>query len=373
MSQRPVVGVVVLAAGRSTRLGQPKQLLPVDGRPLLQRTLDAVARSKLSPKILVLGGYADQIREQVDTSGFETVINPSFADGQATSLHAGLRALPPSIDGAVVAIGDQPILPPGLLDALADTFDPELHLGARPRYTNGFGSPALIGARLFPEIFALGGDTGGREVFSRHVPEIAVLEIPDRPIPRDVDTWEDYESLLREWSSLGGVDPPRFCQRCGAHLVVTQRFGQLRPNCPSCGYVVFYDPKVAVAVIVEIDGAVVLQQRAADPGQGKWTFPAGFVDRGEAVEDAARREVSEEVGLVIDQLRLVGVYSEAGDPVTLVVYASEVSHQRPVVGDETIDVGMFKPDDLPELAFPRDRRILDDWRRSRRSNAAGPS
>jgi ADP-ribose pyrophosphatase YjhB (NUDIX family) len=135
----------------------------------------------------------------------------------------------------------------------------------------------------------------------------------------------------------------------------------LRPVCPQCRLTYFYDPKLVVAVIVEIDGRIVMQQRAVDPGAGKWSFPSGFVDRGEDVVAAAKREVFEEVGIRVGDLDVVGVYSESGETVALAVFATRAGGQLPSAGDETMAVMLAVPEELPELAFPRDRRLVEDW------------
>src|SRR5690606_17102086 len=128
------IAAIVLAAGTSSRLGQPKQLLPVDGQPLLSRTLDVVRASTLQPRVLVLGGYADQIDRQVRHDDLSVVFNPTYQQGQSTSLAAGLAALPISVEGAVIVLGDQPLATPWLLDDLAERFDPATHVAVRPRY-----------------------------------------------------------------------------------------------------------------------------------------------------------------------------------------------------------------------------------------------
>ena len=355
------IAAIVLAAGTSSRLGQPKQLLPVDGQPLLSRTLDVVRASTLQPRVLVLGGYADQIDRQVRHDDLSVVFNPDYQQGQSTSLAAGLAALPISVEGAVIVLGDQPLVTPWLLDDLAERFDPATHVAVRPRYADGPGNPVLLGRALFEELLQLTGDVGARDVLKRHQDRIAEVDCSSRNAPRDVDTLEDYAAFLKDWSSSGAPDVPRYCLRCGSGVEFQHRYARLRPVCPQCGFVYFYDPKVTVAVIIEIDGKIVMHQRAGDPGAGKWTFPSGFVDRGEIVIDAARREVFEEVGLEVDDLQLMDVYSAPGETVVLIVFHTSLSGQLPIAGDETTDVRLFTPDDLPELAFPRDRQIVDDW------------
>jgi molybdenum cofactor cytidylyltransferase len=358
---RPKVALAVLAAGSSTRLGQPKQLLDVDGQPLLTRTLDAGRRSRLEPKLLILGHAADQIQSQVTTHDYQVIENTHAHTGQASSLKAALRALPDDAAGVVIALGDQPLVPPGLLDRLADAFNPETDAAVRPQYADGPGNPLLLGRSLFAELCELIGDVGARDVLRANAARVRSIDEGAVPTPRDVDTWDDYAALLRNWTSLGGPEVPAYCQRCGSPVGQRELYGRLRPHCPSCAFTYFYDPKLATAVIVEIDGRIVMQRRAVDPGAGKWSLPSGFVDRGEVVTEAAAREVFEEVGLIVQELQSIGFYSEPGATVTLAVFAAGASGQQPVAGDETSEVMLAEPEALPELAFPRDERIIADW------------
>jgi mutator protein MutT len=124
----------------------------------------------------------------------------------------------------------------------------------------------------------------------------------------------------------------------------------------------YFDPKLAVAVVIERDGRLLFGRRG--PGTrapGLWSFPAGFVERGEQVEDAAVREVREEVGLEVTLGRLLGLYSATGETVVLVVYLAETAVGTAVASDDLVDVGWFAPSDLPELAFPHDERIVAVW------------
>jgi ADP-ribose pyrophosphatase YjhB (NUDIX family)/ribonuclease HI len=155
-----------------------------------------------------------------------------------------------------------------------------------------------------------------------------------------------------------------FCQRCGARMLERLVDHRPRPVCPKCGWTLFLDPKVAVAAVLELDGGVLLCRRAIEPGLGKWSFPAGFVDRGEELRAALRREVVEETGLTPELGRLVGVYSETGNPVVLIVFAGR-AEGVPRPSAEASELRVFPPDEPPELAFGHDRQVLADWRRDR--------
>jgi 8-oxo-dGTP diphosphatase len=156
---------------------------------------------------------------------------------------------------------------------------------------------------------------------------------------------------------------PRFCPACGGELRTTEVEGHHRPVCDVCSFVYYLDPKVAVAAIVPYGDGIVLGRRATDPGLGAWSFPSGYVDRGEVVEEAAAREVAEEVGLSVVIEGLVGLYSTAGEPVIVAVFAARVVGGELKAGHEMSEVGVFPPHQLPRMAFTHDRRIMADWAR----------
>ncbi len=154
----------------------------------------------------------------------------------------------------------------------------------------------------------------------------------------------------------------RYCPECGAELSERVVHGRPRPACPRCRFVHYANPKVAVGVIVARDGQVLLCRRDIDPGRGLWSFPSGYVDAGEPVKVAARREVLEETGLEVEIDRLVGVYDSPNRPVVYIVYAGRIVGGELRAREEVQEVGYFGLEALPELAFEHDGRILADWR-----------
>jgi 8-oxo-dGTP diphosphatase len=161
-----------------------------------------------------------------------------------------------------------------------------------------------------------------------------------------------------------------YCQRCGNSTEPREIDGRTRPVCVACGAVTWIDPKLAVAVVIERDGRVLLGRRGEGVREpGKWSLPAGFVERGEIVEHAAIREIAEEIGLEITVGPVLGVWSESGEPVVLVVYPALTALGEPEAADDVAEIGWFSPDDLPELAFPHDTEILSAWERWRAMRA----
>jgi ADP-ribose pyrophosphatase YjhB (NUDIX family) len=152
-----------------------------------------------------------------------------------------------------------------------------------------------------------------------------------------------------------------FCPECGTRLQIREAFGKPRSVCPHCSRVHFEDPKVAVGVVVEKDGGIVLGKRNHDPKIGCWSFPSGFVDAGEVVEEAAARECQEETGLEVSIDRLLGVYSTLGERVIFLAFAGTAIGGKLEAGEECMEVGVFSPDALPELAFPNDTAIMEAW------------
>lgn len=167
------------------------------------------------------------------------------------------------------------------------------------------------------------------------------------------------------------VEGPGYCPNCGTALQAAAGVapptasGRHPPGCPRCGFVRWENPKVATGVVIEHEGAILLVRRNHEPMYGRWSFPSGFVDRGEAVEAAARREVLEETGVEVELDGLLGVYSTAGNPVVFIAYAGRISAGTPRPGPEALEVGLFPPDELPDLAFPHDPEIVEAWRRAR--------
>ena len=158
-----------------------------------------------------------------------------------------------------------------------------------------------------------------------------------------------------------------YCVICGNKLVEQQVTNDLRPYCSRCDKIVYVDPKVAVVVLIIKNNSLLLVKRDIEPHFGKWSFPSGYVDRGEMVENAAIREVNEETNLDIRLDSLQGVYSGNG-PVVLIVYQASPISPKASKGEEVSAVGWFDLDDLPKLPFNHDSQIMEDLYNNLRIN-----
>jgi molybdenum cofactor cytidylyltransferase len=176
-------------------MGRQKLLLPVaGGRPLVRLAVERVLAGGLDEVVVVLGADAEPVAAALAGLPVRTVLNPRYAEGQSTSLRAGLAALPPGTEAVVVALGDQPLPDPGLIGRLVAGFRQGGQPIVVPRYRDGRGNPVLFAAAIFDELSAVTGDQGGRGVIARD--GARVVDVPvDAPMPPDLDTWSDYRAF----------------------------------------------------------------------------------------------------------------------------------------------------------------------------------
>jgi len=188
---------VVLAAGASRRMGRPKQLLPVEGRPLLEGVVASACASRLDDVLVVLGAGADAILAAVDLGRARPVVNPEHAAGMSTSLRAGLAALGPDVDRAVVILGDQPAVSGALLDELLDLQERSGLPSAALSFGGLLHPPVVLARSLWADLASLEGDVGCRAVIRGRPELVAPLPVEGGGHhPVDVDTPEDYARLV---------------------------------------------------------------------------------------------------------------------------------------------------------------------------------
>ena len=153
-----------------------------------------------------------------------------------------------------------------------------------------------------------------------------------------------------------------FCVNCGAPLGIRTIEGRDFEACPNDDFVLWHDPKVATAVVVGVEGGILLGRRAIEPGYGLWCLPGGYVNDDEAPAEAAVRECLEEICAAVELTGLLGIYHVAKSTASSIVgvaYRGRLERgANPAPGSEMLEVGTFRPDALPELAFPSHREVL---------------
>jgi molybdenum cofactor cytidylyltransferase len=197
-TERFVTGLV-LAAGGSRRLGEPKQLLPYGSGTLLDQALKTARATDFDQLIVALGGSSAEVRRKADLSGADVVENPGFGEGCSSSIAAGLGVMDPRSELMVLMLGDQPGVTAASIRALVAGCDEGTVLAAC-LYDDGRGHPLAFGRALFGDLRELQGDKAIWKLMDRRSDDVVDVRVPGR-IPRDVDTREDYEAVLAEAGS----------------------------------------------------------------------------------------------------------------------------------------------------------------------------
>jgi len=186
------VAAIVLAAGRSSRMGGPNKLLELlHGKPLVRIVTEQALASRAKPVIVVTGHQADRVRAALSGLDVTFVANPNFADGIASSVKAGIAAVPADADGALIALGDMPLVDAGLIDRLIEALSPDKGaLIAVPAAEGRRGNPVLWSRRFFDELMTLEGDVGARHMVQRHAEAVVEVEVDGQSAFMDIDTPE---------------------------------------------------------------------------------------------------------------------------------------------------------------------------------------
>ena len=198
----PIIGVV-LAAGTSSRLGRPKQLEMVAGKPLLVHTIERALGSSLDAVVVVVGAEEAGVRAAIDGLPVQIVSNRHFASGQASSVLAGVdEAQSRGAEAIVFLLADQPGVLAGAIDRLVDA----RRMGGAPVAMATYGErpshPVLFGREVFPELLELRGDMGGRDIVRRHRSALVLVDGGRKTIPPDLDDEGDLATVERDLQSL---------------------------------------------------------------------------------------------------------------------------------------------------------------------------
>jgi len=210
MDHQARTAAIILAAGTSSRMGEAgnKLLLPLHNRPVLAHVIEAVLGSQARPIILVLGHQAEEVKARIQAdlreSALEIVENADYAQGQSTSMKAGLRALLASHAGqhltsVIFLLGDQPMITSAMIDRLIALREQTGRPIVLPLYGGQRGNPVVFSLDLVPELLQVSGDEGGRSIIQRHLQEVATLEMGEEAANFDVDTWGAYLQVQAAW------------------------------------------------------------------------------------------------------------------------------------------------------------------------------
>lgn len=194
-SPKEKIAAVILAAGASIRMGQPKLLMPWNGKPILHYAVSTALESGLSPVLVITGKYHDELAAALYSYPVTLVHNTDWLDGQSTSVRRAILSLPKLISAVIFLLGDQPKIPAAAIQALVGYYiksNPRPSILA-PVVNGRRANPVLFDRSVFPDLLKLEGDAGARQVFAKHPP--VTIEMNEPGLLFDVDSPEDYAAL----------------------------------------------------------------------------------------------------------------------------------------------------------------------------------
>ncbi len=197
MIQRSSVGLILLAAGSSTRMGRPKQLLRYGDRSLIARTIEVALASQCRPIIVVLGAYADRIESEISHSLIQIVRNPNWAEGIGASIQIGVKAVCARSEvpeAAILMLCDQPLVSAQVLDRLIEKYQISGKPIVASTYADTIGVPALFGRAFYAQLISLKSNTGAKQLIVQHRSHVEAIAFPEGAI--DLDTPTDYQQFL---------------------------------------------------------------------------------------------------------------------------------------------------------------------------------
>ncbi|HWO95435.1 MAG TPA: nucleotidyltransferase family protein [Bacillus sp. (in: firmicutes)] len=193
------IGAIILAAGMSKRMGEPKLLLSIHGQPLFRYVLGPVVESSLQPIILVAGKYIEEIHQHtVDFPEIKIIFNQNYAAGMSTSLKLGIQSIKEHVDAVIIFLADQPLVSSTVIQSLVKNYETSRKEGiriVRPKYQADLGHPILIDAELFNEFHKLEGDSGGKNIIKKYKHVMNIVSFENPMWGADVDTPEDFMKM----------------------------------------------------------------------------------------------------------------------------------------------------------------------------------
>jgi molybdenum cofactor cytidylyltransferase len=189
--KNPSVAAILLAAGGSSRIGSPKQLLPYRERSLLRYAAEIAVESNAGQTFAVLGYELERMKAELRGLDVGVIENLDWESGIASSIHVAISSLPSAFKAAIILLCDQPLITSELLDVLIKTQEETGKPIVACRYEDTIGVPALFDRSLFPELMLLNGDHGAKQLITKHGDQAALIPFPGGTV--DIDTLADYE------------------------------------------------------------------------------------------------------------------------------------------------------------------------------------
>lgn len=198
----PKISGIILAAGLSTRMGEPKQLLPFGRSTIIETVIDNLLGSKLSEVVVVVGHQAEKIQAHIQHKPVKIVFNPDYQEGMLTSAQCGVKAISAAADAFAMTLVDLPLITPDLVNLVIDTYAQTESRIAVPSYNHRRGHPVIFNRRYATAILALDAESGGvRSLYRKYADDIQYVTVDTDRVLTDIDYRTDYEEALRKSSS----------------------------------------------------------------------------------------------------------------------------------------------------------------------------
>lgn len=195
----PKISGIILAAGLSTRMGEPKQLLPFGNSTIVETVIDNLLGSKLDEVIVIIGHEGERIRAHIQHKPIKIVSNPDYQGGMLTSARCGVRSISRSADAFALTLVDLPLITSDLINLVIDAYTQTEHGIAVPSYNCRRGHPVIFNRRYADDIFALDSESNGvRSVFRTHAADIHYVIVDTDRVLKDIDYQQDYKEALRQ-------------------------------------------------------------------------------------------------------------------------------------------------------------------------------
>jgi len=190
-----MISAILLAAGESNRMGQPKQLMPFDHSTIVEVAIDNLLNSAVSETIVVLGYKSEEIRKTIAGKPIKIAINPDYQQGMSTSIIAGLKQVDKRARAVLIALGDQPFVNSQTITSLVEAFIANNRGILIPVYQGRRGNPVIFAIKYKGELLNLKGDVGGREIIKLHPNDVLEVAVNCKGVLLDIDTMENYTPI----------------------------------------------------------------------------------------------------------------------------------------------------------------------------------